>query len=175
MDGDRAGSGGTTERVLGEIRGAREAIEALLGRLDEAALTRPGPDGGWSIKDHLAHLTAWRRMVLGLLEGQPRHTALGVDRATYDRGEDAINAALEARAKSQPLDAVVAEFRQVYDDLAGRLAHYDEATWNEPFPLNPRPEYPRVDNIAGNTYEHDHEHLEWIEAALVKRASSPEG
>jgi uncharacterized protein (TIGR03083 family) len=157
--------------MLGEIRAARAEIEALLARLDEAALTRPGPDGGWSIKDHLAHLTAWRRMVLGLLAGQPRHAGLGVERATYDQGEDAINAALEAHAKEQLPAEVVAEFRQVYDDLVARLEQFDEATWNEPYPLTPRPAYPRVDSIAGNTYEHDREHLAWIEQSLAKRGS----
>jgi uncharacterized protein (TIGR03083 family) len=162
---------GTTGRVLGEIRAARAEIEALLSRLDEAALTQPGPDGGWSVKDHLAHLTAWRRMVLGMLEGQPRHAGLGVDQATYDQGEDAINAALEARAKGQPLAAVLAEFRQVYDELARRLARFDEAMWGEPYPLTPRPDHPRQDSITGNTYEHDREHLAWIEEALAKRAS----
>jgi uncharacterized protein (TIGR03083 family) len=161
----------TTDRVLGEIQAVRTEIEVLLARLDEDALTRPGPEGGWSIKDHLAHLTAWRRMVLGLLDGQPRHAALGVDLATYRQGEDAINAALAARANDQPLAKVVAEFRQVYDDLAARLAQFDEAAWQAPYPLKPRPTYPRLDSIAGNTFEHDREHLAWIEEALAQRPS----
>jgi hypothetical protein len=109
-------------------------------------------------------------MVLGLLDGQPRHTALQVDTATYAQGEDAINAALETRAKAQPLAEVVAEFRQVYDALVARLATFDEAAWHAPYPLQPRPQSARLGNIEGNTFEHDLEHLGWIEEQLRAQA-----
>jgi uncharacterized protein (TIGR03083 family) len=169
MAHDQPAASPTTERVLANIRSARAAVEQLLSRLDEPALTRPGPGGGWSIKDHLAHLTAWRRMVLGLLDGQPRHLGLQVDPVTYAQGEDAINAALESRARRQPLSQVLAEFRQVYDTLETRLAAFDEAAWRQPYPLDPPPEDPRLGSIEGNTFEHDLEHLAWIEQALRQR------
>lgn len=160
----------TTAQVLDRIRAARQALEARLAGLDEAALTRPGPGGSWSIKDHLAHLTAWRRMVLGMLDGQPPHLALQVEAATYAQGEDAINAALAARSSSQPVAEVLSQFRQVYDELAARLAGYDEATWRRPYPLTPRPKDGRLGNIAGNTFEHDLEHLGYIQQLLQQRA-----
>ncbi|MCC6188104.1 MAG: DinB family protein [Anaerolineales bacterium] len=160
----------TTAQVLDRIQAARQALEAELAGLDEAALTRPGPDGGWSIKDHLAHLTAWRRMVLGMLAGQPRHVALQVEAATYAQGEDAINVALAARSNSQPLAEVLSQFRQVYDELTAQLAGFDEATWHQPYPLTPRPKDGRLGNIEGNTFEHDREHLGYIQQLLQQRA-----
>ena len=160
----------TTRAVLGHIRASRAKLERLITELDEAALTQPGPDGGWSVKDHLAHLTAWRRMVLGYLDGKPQAEGLGIDPAiSRDGSEEDINAALEAQHKAKPLAQVVAEFRQVYDALIARLEQFTEADWQTPYPLHPPSQNPRQGNIEGNTFFHDEEHLPWIEAALAGR------
>ncbi len=158
----------TTAEVLGHIRASRAKLERLITELDEAALTRPGPDGGWSVKDHLAHLTAWRRMVLGYLDGRPQAEGLGIDpQISADGSEEDINAALEAQHKDKPLAEVVAEFRRVYDALSARLEAFDEADWHKPYPLTPPSTNARQGNIEGNTFFHDEEHLPWIEAALA--------
>lgn len=162
----------TGARVLDQIQQARQSVEQLVASLDEAALTAPGPDGGWSIKDHLAHLTAWRRMVLGYLDGRPAVEGLGVSPETYAQGEDAINAALEAQHRERPLAQVLAEFRRVYDDLSARLAALTEAEWHQPYPHNPPSQNPRLDNIEGNTFAHDLEHLGWMEALLRGRKAT---
>lgn len=163
----------TTAAVLSQIRASRAKLERLITELDEAALTKPGPDGGWSVKDHLAHLTAWRRMVLGYMDGKPRAEGLGIDPQISATGsEEDLNAAVEAKHKAQPLAQVVAEFRQVYDALTARLATFAEADWQTPYPLHPPSPNPRQGNIEGNTFFHDEEHLPWIEAALAGR---PEG
>jgi len=151
----------TTTRVLDAIRDARARLEAVIAAHDEAALTRPGPEG-WSFKDHLAHLTAWRRMVLGYLDGQPQHVGLGLDPAVTAEGEEAINAALHQRDQAKPWPQVLAEFRQAYDALTARLAAYTEADWQQPYPLTPSTGRPRLDNIEGNTFWHDDEHLGWV-------------
>src|SRR5690349_10685076 len=93
----------TTAQVLARISDSRAKLEQLITTLDEAALTRPGPEG-WSVKDHLAHLTAWRRMVLGFLDGRPQAEGLGIDpKIVADGTEEDINAALEAQHKDKPL------------------------------------------------------------------------
>jgi len=158
----------TTAEVLGHIRASRAKLERLIAKLDEAALTRPGPDGGWSVKDHLAHLTAWRRMVLGYLDGRPQAEGLGIDPKISEDGSEAdINAALEAQHKAQPLGEVVAEFRRVYDALTARLEAFDEADWQTPYPLTPPSTNARQGNIEDDTFLHDEEHLPWIEAVLA--------
>lgn len=151
----------TTTRVLDSIRAARARLEALIAAHDEAALVRPGPEG-WSFKDHLAHMTAWRRMVLGYLEGKPQHEGLGLDRAVAEAGEEAINAALQARDRDKPWPQVLAEYRAVYDELVGRVADYTEGDWQAPYPLTPSTGRPRLGNIEGNTFDHDDEHLGWV-------------
>jgi uncharacterized protein (TIGR03083 family) len=159
----------TGREVLAHIQASRAKLERLITELDEDTLTRPGPDGGWSVKDHLAHLTAWRRMVLGYLDGKPQAEGLGIDPAVSANGsEEDINAALEAQHKDEPLAQVVAEFREVYDQLVARLAALEEAEWHAPYPLTPPSKNARQGNIEGNTFFHDEEHLPWIEAALAQ-------
>jgi len=155
----------TTTHLLDSIRATRARLEDLIAQHDEAALVRPGPEG-WSFKDHLAHLTAWRRMVLGYLDGQPNFVGLGLDKAVVDAGEDAINAAIQERDQDKPWPQVLAEFRQVYDDLVDRVSEYDESDWQQPYPLNPSTGRPRRGNIEGNTFAHDDEHLGWVQAWL---------
>ncbi|MCC7359980.1 MAG: DinB family protein [Anaerolineales bacterium] len=158
----------TTAEVLSHIRASRAKLERLITELDEAALTRPGADGGWSVKDHLAHLTAWRRMVLGYLDGKPQAVGLGIDPAiAADGTEEDINAALDAKHKALPPAQVIAEFRQVYDALIARLEAFSEADWQTPYPLTPPAGNPRQGNIEGNTFFHDEEHLPWMEAVLA--------
>jgi uncharacterized protein (TIGR03083 family) len=154
--------------VLSHIRESRAKLERLITELDEATLTRPGPEG-WSVKDHLAHLTAWRRMVLGYLDGKPQAEGLGIDpRLSAEGSEEDINAALEAQHKDKPLAQVVEEFRATYEALIARLAAFDEADWQKPYPLTPPSKNARQGNIEGNTFFHDEEHLPWIEAVLAQ-------
>jgi hypothetical protein len=155
----------TTTRVLDSIRDSRARLEALIAGHDEAALVRPGPEG-WSFKDHLAHLTAWRRMVLGYLAGKPQHEGLGLAAAAAAGGEEAINAALHERDRATPWPQVLAEFRAVYDELVEKLRPYAESDWQAPYPLTPPTRRPRLDNIEGNTFAHDDEHLGWVKAWL---------
>ena len=46
--------------LIESLRACRDAEREIFGALDPATRDAPGPDGGWSAKDHLAHLSAWR-------------------------------------------------------------------------------------------------------------------
>src|SRR5438445_8580119 len=61
--------------LLAELNSEYEAWEGLLAQIGEDRMEEPGVAGSWSIKDVIAHLTAWRRRTVGRLEsvarGQP--------------------------------------------------------------------------------------------------------
>ena len=46
--------------LIDSIRACRETERAIFAALDPAVRDAPGADGGWSPKDNLAHLSAWR-------------------------------------------------------------------------------------------------------------------
>ena len=61
--------------LVQQMNSEQEAWEGLLGQIGEDRMEEPGVAGSWSIKDVVAHLTAWRRRTVGRLEsvakGQP--------------------------------------------------------------------------------------------------------
>lgn len=156
--------------LLARIAAARAALEGVLDGLTEARLTAPGGPGGWSIKDHLAHLARWEYSLAALLTGQPRHAAMDVDEATYQAGADAINAILSARDRARPLAAVRADFDAAHGQVLAALARLGDAdltrTYSSYQPDEPGEDSgePIVNWIAGNTYEHYGEHQQAIEA-----------
>ncbi|HEY7035725.1 MAG TPA: DinB family protein [Thermomicrobiales bacterium] len=162
----------TKAELLERMAGTRRAVDAAIAGKSEAVMTRPGADG-WSAKDHLAHLSAWQRSLIALLEGESRPAALGIEDLTQEEesGFAEINAVLHERTKDQPLDRVLAEFRQSRRDLLAVLDRLSDDDLYEPYshyqpndpPYNPDPV---IGWIVGNTFGHEEEHLEWFEGLL---------
>ena len=150
--------------LAARITAARAGLEQAVSRLDEAALTRPGADG-WSIKDHLFHISAWLRKTTAVLNGQPGHTALGVPQDLYERGDETgINARLQQRSQPLPLAEVLAEFRATHAAILDYIAAQPEERLSARYnPADPDDDRRVLDAIASNTYEHDEEHWRWIE------------
>ena len=146
--------------LLQRIRTARAELERTLSGLDDAALSAPGPEG-WAVKDHLAHLAAWDRKVLGNMDGRTGAKVLGVPEGVYKSGDwVAINEIVRAPDKDRPAAEIVAEYRRVHAALLQRIEALPEADLYGP-------DDTLRNNIAGNTYGHDNEHRPWIKAVLA--------
>jgi uncharacterized damage-inducible protein DinB len=162
----------TKAELLERMAATRRVLETAIAGKDEATLTRPGADG-WSAKDHLAHLTVWQRSLMALLEGRSRPAAMGIEDLTQEEesGFADVNAVLHERLKDQPLDRVLAEFRQSRQDLLAILDRFSDEDLYQPYshyqpndpPDNPDPV---IGWIIGNTFGHEEEHLEWFERLL---------
>jgi len=157
--------------LMDRIRRSRAALEQAIAGLDEAALSAPGPDGGWSIKDHLAHLSDWDRRLLAGIQGRPPYEAMGVDRALWEADDlDRLNAALYERSRARAAAEVLAEFRATRQQVLDALEPLAEADLHRPFnTAEPTDTRPLDALIAGNTFGHDEEHLEWIRPLLPRR------
>lgn len=155
--------------LVERINAARAALDGTLSGLSDEALTRPGTGGGWSVKDHLAHLNQWRWKLLAMIEGRPPHQALGIDQATYAAGLDAINARLYERDRDRPLAEILAESRRAHQAVLDAIAGMEEADLSRAYNLDdPTDSRILLEGIAGNTYEHDLEHRQWIIENLPK-------
>ena len=103
--------------MLACIDRAWDDSEAVIGSADEEGMARPGDDG-WSGKDHLAHVEAWERYLLAVLERRSPSTAIGLDLATYRAlSDDAQNELLREQTKMQPLAAILGDMRQTRQRL----------------------------------------------------------
>lgn len=155
--------------LIARIQEGRAALDALIGAISPEQAAAPGPAGGWSVKDHLAHLAAWQCVAYLRVIGHTRHEheVFGMDPARYAASsEEVLNATIYQSCKDRTLAEVRASFEQAYQQVLGALAQLRSEDLQRPVD----PAQPHLGtlaaNIAGNTYEHFEEHAGWMRAAL---------
>jgi hypothetical protein len=162
--------------LLSDCQRLYTTLMAAVSRLDQAQLTGLCDAQGWSVKDHLAHLSAWEGSAIAFLLSKPRHTGLGIDEATYLSGStDRINQAVYLLHKHRPLDEILPELRQTHTQLLELIESLDDAALRKPyrFYLPDEPGEgdgpPAFDVLYGNTAHHFSQHLAWIESLAANR------
>jgi hypothetical protein len=144
--------------MIDRERGALE--QAVSGMSEE---TFVDTSAGWSAKDHLAHVAAWERRLLGEVEGDQVAARFGLDEAAIANAEtDVINAMIHARYRDDSPATVRAEFRAAGEALQALMAGMSDADLMRPV----RPDDPMVDTlvdlIAWDTYRHYPDHVATI-------------
>lgn len=157
------------DALMARIQQARDALEAVIAPLSDEQLAAPGPDGGWSVKDHLYHLATWAQVQLARMQGRPEWTVIDLDEATYQTviysAPDFrdINAIIERRGKDLAPAAVLAHFRDAYAQLVAEVERWSYTDLLTPI----RPDGPTVlKQLSGDSYEHDDEHRRMIRRML---------
>jgi len=154
---------------LDRVDGSWDHLQAAIAAIPEAKLTGPTDPAGWTAKDHLAHLAAWERSMLFLLQKRPRHEGLGVSETVYLSGDyDKINDEIYQHVRQQSLADVLenhagihARLREVMDAMPASdyRQTYNHFLPNEPGRDDGRPIYER---LGHNLDEHYAEHLGYI-------------
>jgi hypothetical protein len=152
------------EEILEEIQAKRAEIEAIVDQLSEQQLTEARDDGGWSIKDHLAHVVEWQRRGLGAIEGRAPWEAFGIDREQYDQLDiDGINDILYQRSKDRPVEEVITDFRKTQEKVVMTLEQMNEDDLQREILESHGSRYRRLGELARRTFPgHDNEHVEDI-------------
>ena len=163
----------TKAELLADTARSWVALNSTLDGLGEAQKSAITDAQGWTVKDHVFHLTAWERSVVFFLQGKPRHAGLGVDETLYLNGkEDEINAVVFQQGKDIPLTDALAQFREVHEQLLKLVRPLTDADLQEPYrhylPDEPGDGDgpPAIDVIYGNSAHHFREHLAWIKALV---------
>ena len=161
----------TKAELLAEIRREWLLFETLLNGLSEAQSTTPGVEGPWSVKDMLAHLSAWEKVLLdrlgAALSGKPGQ----YPPVLSDDDVHRFNAQVYAESQGRSLPAVLQEFRSLYTGVLTTVEALGESFLTHPMPLD----YP-LDNliawqiIRANTSDHYQEHRLALEAWLRDQA-----
>ena len=144
-----------------------QALQASVADLEPHQLTAPGPEG-WSVKDHLVHLSAWENALLTILGGRPQRDAFGLDVDAYDRIDsvDQLNAIVYERNRDLPLDEVSGRVADVHRRLMAALRALTDADLERTvagFGSDPDDDRPIREKIEGDTYGHYAEHVAWLQ------------
>jgi hypothetical protein len=121
--------------------------------------------GGWSIKDNLAHLTAWEQfMRLHYLRNLPAHEVLDIDEAIFKRGdEDELNEIMFQRNKNRSVSDILAVLRRTHELVLADLEQTSFADLMKQHYADDPEARPLLCWVIYNTYEHYQEHRITIE------------
>ena len=164
----RKGGHGTVQPLdksilLANMRASYDRFQARLAPLSEAQLTIEGAIGTWSIKDVLAHLTAWHE--LGAKEYQA--IAQGREPVIEPEGDvDQDNARLIEPYRTQSLQEVQIAFRTAYQQVVAAVESLSETDLFEAGRFPWREGQALWEGIAYNTFAHYDEHRAMIAAWL---------
>jgi len=150
----------------------RTAFWNLVRGLSDAQMSMPD-SGGWTPKDHVAHLSSWMMSLIGYeIDHRPWHEVLHVDKSLTDKSDiDGINDLLYQRKRKLPVSDVLAEFQEVCAELYSRLNSLSFEDLMKPrFPADAERRL-LMDCVLSDTAEHFVEHREYIERALNARRS----
>jgi hypothetical protein len=155
-----------TADVFERVQREWATLQDTLAGLNEQQLTAPGPEG-WSIKDHLAHLSTWEKVLLTILGGKPQHVAFDLDADAYDRIDsvDQLNAIVYERHKGRSLDEVLAESARVHADMLSAVQRLSDADLERSiadFGADRDDHRSIRAKIEGDSYAHYAEHVSWI-------------
>lgn len=161
----------TKEEVLDRIERSYAAVEAAIAPLTAEQVTRVRDANGWTAKDHIAHLAAWRRALAALLTGGDEAAALGV--TTIGPTVDEINATVYARARDVSWAEALGALRQAQQQVLDALAPLSIADLSLPRSHYQPGDRPDRDNpvyawVVGDTYGHDEEHLPALQALAAQ-------
>ena len=146
-------------RLLKDIRAGHQRLEEVLGGFTDADMVKRTAPGAWSLKDLLAHITAWEKAFLdwyhtGLKGGKP-------DKPDFSKPGvlDEVNRQIYEKSRNRKLKDVVNEFRASYHKILVEVESIPEEVmfvtgkyaWTKTLPL--------VDYIISNTSEHYAGHL----------------
>jgi hypothetical protein len=161
----------TKTELLASIESSWSALNVALERLTEDQKTSLADPQGWTVKDHLIHLSAWERSVSFFLQGQPRHAGLGVNEAVYENGSvDQVNQAIFQQRKEMPLSEALLQFKEVHQQLMKLIEPLTDTDLHKPYraylPDKLDDERRAMEVIYDNTTGHYREHQGWIESLV---------
>ncbi len=113
--------------LLDTIGSAREREHEFLALFDD----KPPPEPGlWTVKDHLAHLTAWRTNVEQLLDS----VRTGTEAPKMDEDVQASNARVYSATKDLTADVVKSNALAAFDRLEAAIATCSDEDLLKPHP-----------------------------------------
>ena len=154
----------TAEEIISRIDSTWAELDGLVSSMPSDTLASPGPEG-WAVKDHLVHVGAWEHWLLALFERRDKLAAMGAGGA--NKQIDDVNAVVFEKHRHDTVPQALAYFRSAHDQLMVVLRKQSTQDFERPystfFDSGGEPaQQPVIEAVAGNTYDHYPEHVQWI-------------
>jgi hypothetical protein len=149
----------TKDELLSEFDREWAKIERTCASMGEAQMCAPGLQGEWSMKDILAHISAWEKFFLDrmgyVMTGHhPQYPSMQTE-------EDVrrFNAQVYEENKDRPLTSVVIEFRSLYQGVLTVIQALNDEQLSQPYTYDFAADHiTLLDLIRANTTEHYRQH-----------------
>ena len=154
----------TKAELLKAIKEERQRLEALLKGLSDADMVKPTKPAEWSVKDILAHVTAWEAYFLGWYNDGLAGKKMDMPDWSKPGTVDAINRQIFERNRSRDLNDIMKDFSATYRQILKTVESVPEADMFAQSKFAWTGKDTLADYIFVNTSEHYAEHLAAIEA-----------
>lgn len=142
--------------LLNLLHQAQRNENAFVQELGPAELNVTGTPDIWSAKDHIAHLTFWRRRLVLRLAAIVQNQEVQMDPAS----DEQLNSILFEEQRNRPWSEIQAEAEQAYNELLTVTEQLSEEDLTVPnrFAWHQKDD-PLYTAFMGNCYEHTQAHL----------------
>lgn len=154
------------ERLVQSLEAAQTREALLLALCDNSP---PAPEGVWTVKDNVAHLSVWREHAAGILDAVRTETEY--EGPANDGDVDAQNAEIYEAHRNDPAATVRAAATASYAALMAAIRACSEDDLLRERPNNAGPVW-RV--VPGNGHDHVAQHLSYWSADRGDEAASEE-
>jgi len=108
--------------LLAAIEKERGALDDFLGGLSQQEMVDPGVVGDWSVKDVLAHLTAWEGMCLGWYQAGERGETPQLPAPGFKWNQTPqLNQQIFEEHQDDPLEKVLKDFHLSSREILGLI------------------------------------------------------
>jgi uncharacterized damage-inducible protein DinB len=154
----------SAEQIQMRLREARADLADALAALPVKRWEEPLLEGGWSVKDTLAHLMYWQNSVIEQLGWPADRQRERMDDAAIER----INSEVYARHHGEPLATVRAGFERATQAFAAAYAALSETELHHPQRWAWTGGVPAANWAAADGWEHFGEHGDNIRKAAAR-------
>lgn len=141
---------GLKQRLLTTVAAAREREHELVTLCDDSPPVEPGL---WTVKDHLAHVAAWRLYAAGVLDA----VRTGTTPPHVEDNDDDENAKIYIANQDKSADEVKSDARKSFDVLEAAIEACSDADFTKPHPRAPKAALWQI--VPGNGHAHLGQHL----------------
>jgi hypothetical protein len=158
----------TKSQLLYYIRAERKRLDNALKGLTDADMLKTEAAGEWSVKDIMAHISAWEKSLLKWYQTGVRGEKQVMPEWEKPGVIDEINRGIYERNLKRKLADVKAEFRDSFNIVFKTIESIPEEAMFTPSKYDWTGKTTLVDYIAANTSGHYTDHLAMIEAIKNK-------